>query len=524
MFEFIQEAEGVDFRGALELLAEKAHVDLPKGGPVGPKVSRDEKDRIKAAYADANTFFVQNLWEKGASEKVLAYILARGMEEPTLREFEVGFAPESRDTLYRALLAKGHSKDDLLASTLVLARDSASQEVVDRFHLRLMFPIANGQGDVIAFGGRVLKKGDQPKYLNSSEHPLYHKGEVLYNLHRAKPFIKEEDLAVFVEGYFDVMASWQAGVHHVVATSGTALTIEQFKLIKRFTTRVALAFDADSAGQEALLRAVHTAQPLGLEVFVITIPEGKDAADAVKANPQVWVDAVAARVPYLDFFFTRLATRFDLASSTGKREFTDAFLDVLKGAPHPVERDHYLKLLSSKVGTPVEMLYDYLGQLSQAVRVSGPKPKKLEIQPKLSRAERLVHYFLGLLLAFPKDFFDAFAALQNFAVFQEKAAAFGLVKRYEKLDAEGFAAFCAHFSEDLERLYPAFPVSSVYKQIEAHYNRSGMVDSTFYEAQEQGNLLRSMAFEAEIQNPDASKVREEIEKMLTLLYFETLSS
>jgi len=177
LFQFIQDIEGVDFRGALEILAEKAHVDLPKGGSGGaPKVSKDEKERLKSIDYDASKFFVQQLWETPDGEKVLGYLRGRGMTDETLKTFQVGFAPDGRDTLYRSLLEKKHEREDLLASTVVLARDSSSQDIVDRFRLRLMFPIDSTQGDIIAFGGRALKKGEQPKYLNSAEYVLYHKG------------------------------------------------------------------------------------------------------------------------------------------------------------------------------------------------------------------------------------------------------------------------------------------------------------------------------------------------------------
>ena len=267
MFQFIQDIEGLDFKGALEFLAEKAGVSLPKGGSGGPRVPKDKKDKLKAANAEASKFFVQNLWKTDTGAKVLAYLKARGLNDETIREFQVGFAPESKDDLYRHLLDKKHEKEVVLESSLAISRDSESKRVVDRFHLRLMFPIQNTQGDFVAFGGRALKRGDQPKYLNSPEYVLYSKGSLLYNLNRAKSEIRQQDLAIFVEGYFDVMASHQAGVKNVVATSGTALTEKQLKLVKRYSKNVALAFDQDSAGQEALKRSVELAQTLDLELL-----------------------------------------------------------------------------------------------------------------------------------------------------------------------------------------------------------------------------------------------------------------
>ncbi len=522
MFQFIQDIEGVEFRGALEILAEKAHVDLPKGGGSGPKISKDEKERLKGASYDASKFFVQRLWEPGDGEKVLQYLRARGMTDETLKTFQVGFAPDGKDTLYRYLLDKKHEKADLLESTLVLARDSGSQDIVDRFRLRLMFPIDATQGEVIGFGGRALKKGDQPKYLNSAEYVLYHKGEVLFNLSRAKEFIKKEDAAVFVEGYFDVMASWQAGVKNVVATSGTALTAEQLKLVKRFSKKVVFAFDSDNAGQEALLRAVLTTQPLDLEIFVVSIPQGKDAADAVKENPQLWLDAVAARVPYLDFFLVEWQRKYDLKTSTGKREFTDAVLELLKAVTHPVEQDEAVKKLSKLVGTPTDMLYDYLKQLKAERKARTVKQEKPH-EEAFNRSEKLVLYFFGLLLAYPAAFFELWKNPASFDDFYKKAVKQDLIKPYFRLDDSRYQQFCRELPELLGRLSASFPATSVYKQIEDHYNRAGALDDLFYADHAQGPELKKMAFEAEVENPDQRTVQEEMEKVLTLLYFETLT-
>src|SRR3989338_1314768 len=290
-----------------------------------------------------------------------------------------------------------------------------------------MVPIENSQGEPVGFGGRALKKGDQPKYLNSADYVLYNKSQIFYNLAKAKNSIREKDFAVIVEGYFDVMASWQAGIQNTVATCGTAFTEEQVKLLKRYTSKLAFAFDADNAGRAALLRAIQTAQPFSLELFVITIPEGKDAADAVKKDPKLWVDSVEARKPYLDFFLEKIKVDFDLAGAQGKRQASDFFLDILKGTVHPVERDHYLKELSKLVGTPSAMLYDYLGELkTQHGHRSSSRSAKPSLSTSLSRRERLVRYLLGLVLAFPAPFFKHFETLADFSVFEQKARALGL--------------------------------------------------------------------------------------------------
>ncbi|MFA5855484.1 MAG: DNA primase [Candidatus Gracilibacteria bacterium] len=539
MFQFIQEIEGVDFKGALEILADKAHVELEEfKGPAGP--SKDEKDRLKDANAEAAKFFANELWGKEeAAQKVLAYLRARAITDETIKTFQVGFAPDSSDALYRHLLQKGQEKADILASTVAISRDSGGEEVVDRFRLRLMFPIDNPQGDTIGFGGRALKKGDQPKYLNSPEYALYHKGSTLYNFSRAKQHIKTEDFALFVEGYFDVMASWQAGIKNVVATSGTALTEDQFRIMRRMTQKIALAFDGDGAGQEALLRATRVAQRMGFTIFVVKAPTGKDAADTVKENPELWVRAVAEKEPYLDYFWRKYLEIFDLTTPAGKRDFCDSFLSLLKDVEHPVERDHYLKKLSVQIGTPVPMLYEYAEKLKakelhhavkakKSEKIDGPGAAQGAAQGEpQTRIERLTLYFLGMLLAFPGKFFPIFLLLKDFSVFEKCAIDLELVRPMNRLSREKYEDFYNRFAEALSapqtEAQTGSTASSVYKQIEDTYNRVGALDDTFYEERTDGELLSRLAFEAEVNCKDPTEIEEEFRKLVALIYFESVT-
>ena len=523
IFQFIQEIEGLDFKGALEFLAEKANVTLEKFASKGPKISRDEKEELKAANEEASNFFVQSLQKTEEGKKVVEYLKKRGANEETISEFKVGFAPEGRDKLYRHLLEKGFNKEAILKSHLAVPRDSAQQDVADRFHLRLMFPIQNEKGDFIAYGGRALKKGDDPKYLNSPEYVLYNKSATLYNMHRAKAAIREKDFTVVVEGYLDVMASHQAGIQNVVATCGTALTVEQFKLMKRYSSKVALAFDSDAAGQNALHRGVQTAQPLGLELFVVSIPSGKDAADAVKENPQFWISAIEKKEPYLEYFLRRYREIYDLHSAEGKRGFTDSMMEILKGVKHPVERDHYLKELSRLVSTPVEMLYDFLNQASTQRKV-GRLAAQSDVLPKKTGRERLFLYFVGLLLAFPKTFFEVLDGFENFSPLAERIKTLGLIRQLSNLTEERWKDFLNNLETFLED--PSFEISAshVYKQVRDHYNLRGELDDGFFQAFDRPDLLQKLALEAEVKNTDLKAVPEEFEKVITLLYLDFVSS
>src|SRR3989338_3901859 len=276
MFSFIQEIEGVDFKGAIELLAERAGLDLShyERSMSTPKVTKDHKDELFRANEEAAKFFQEYLMSTKEGKKVLQYLEDRGMTAETVRRFGLGLSPDSFDETLNYLVQKKCSMSELLEVGLVSSQSTTLDKTYDKFRCRLMFPILNVQGKIAVFGGRALKKDDQPKYMNSPESPIYHKGDILYGFYRAKKAIREHDLAVVVEGYMDVMASHQAGVEHVVASSGTALTDAQLKLLKRFTNNVAFSFDTDVAGEEALRRAIDIGQPLGIMMKVIRVPNG----------------------------------------------------------------------------------------------------------------------------------------------------------------------------------------------------------------------------------------------------------
>lgn len=522
IFQFIQEIEGLDFRGALELLAEKSNVELPAFNPEQAAVSHDLKDRLKVVNGETSKFFVQQLWNTEKGQKVLEYVRKRAIKDEIIKEFAIGFAPDSKDALYRYLLDKKQDKKDILESTVAVARDSASQDVADRFHLRLMVPIQNDRADVVAFGGRALKKGDEPKYLNSPEYVLYNKSGTLYNLNRAKKFIRERDFVVFVEGYFDVMASFQAGVENVVATCGTALTEDQLKIVKRYTKNIVFAFDSDNAGQQALLRAVKIGQTMPLNLFVVTI-NTKDAAELIKEDEKLWKEAVDKKVNYLEHFENYLSAKFDLNIADQKKQFTDEFLEILEGVNHPVERDHYLKSLAKKVSTPVELLYDFLNQRISN-RQRERKKKDVDVIEKKSKKERLAEYFLGMLLAFHESYFEVRSKLKESKDFLASAEKMGLISKINETNLSDVEEFNLNFADFLGKLEDSLDITHVYKEIEDNYNQHAPLNGDFYSRFENSDLLQKLALEAELKNPDESLLKEEFEKLTLLLYLDFISN
>jgi DNA primase len=254
IFTFIQEFEGVSFPEALQILADQSGIKISNIDKFYKKEAKSEKDEYYKAHDLACEFFEKQLWDSKEGEKVLEYLHKRGVTDETIKSFRVGFSPDEYDALYPILNKKGIAKKVILNSGLAASKGIGGDQIYDKFRSRLMFPIIDYMGRICGFGGRALKKDQDPKYLNSPENPIYNKSKVLYGLYEAKQSIKEKDQVVFVEGYFDVIMPHQDGVKNVVATSGTALSSDQIRLIKRLTSNVVTCFDSDSAGFEATKR------------------------------------------------------------------------------------------------------------------------------------------------------------------------------------------------------------------------------------------------------------------------------
>jgi DNA primase len=402
MFTFIQEIEGVDFKGSIEFLADKAGLDMADYEMAAP-VSKEVKDHKQTLYevnGETSKFYQDLLRSTKEGKKSLQYLENRGFTAGTIEEFQVGLSPDSFDATLNHLVQKNCSQADLLELGLVIAKDTGGGRVYDRFRLRLMFPIWDSKGRVVGFGGRALKKGEQPKYLNSPESPIYHKSDVVYGFDKAKKSIRELDLAVVVEGYMDVMASHQVGIRNVVASSGTALTEAQVKLIKRFTSNVAFAFDTDSAGQDALRRAVELGQQLEINMRVIEVPEGKDPDECIKQDPKLWEDAVKNAPSYLEFYLNQIKEKHDVTSLDGKKQALSGFLPLLRKAG-AMERDYFIKQLGFLLKTEPKFVYDEYNSLKKdPYAYERTHQKATEIKAHEVSEEE---YFVGLLLRFPEQ-------------------------------------------------------------------------------------------------------------------------
>ncbi len=365
VFAFVMRKENLTFREALEMLAQQVGVDL---AAAEGNTQSDQRDRLYAANAAAAAFYRHTLLHHPGAETARAYLRQRGVDEATAEAFQLGYAPALWSALRDHLLGRDFSLDLLLEAGLI-KRSEERQSTYDAFRHRVIFPICDRQGRVIGFGGRVLDDGT-PKYLNTAETPLFHKSHVVYGLDRAHRAIRERDQVVIVEGYMDVIAAHQFGYTNVVACMGTALTTEQLQQLQRFTNNFVLALDADAAGQQATIRGLNQARQalarvskpvvtpggkvqledrLGANLFITTLPEGRDPDDVIRQDAPLWEGTVAAAKPLVDFYFDVVARQSDLTSARGKGEAVAELTPLIAELSDAIEQQHYIQRLSRLV-------------------------------------------------------------------------------------------------------------------------------------------------------------------------------
>jgi DNA primase len=363
---FIEKIEGMEFREALELLAQKAGVVLPKFNVE----QTTQKKRLHEVNAFATKFFMASLQNLPQAEIARAYLKKRGVDDLTADVFKVGYAPDSWSALTDALQNKGVTAQELLLAGLAL-KSEKTQGVYDRFRHRLMFPIADVHGNIVGFTGRILSdEKKEAKYVNTPETPVYRKSAVLYALDKAKGEIRQQNLAVIVEGQMDVIASHQFGIRNVVCSSGTALTQEQLGLLKRFTTNLAIAFDQDAAGNAATLRGLDLARQLDFSIKIISLPPdaGKDPDEAVRKDPNIWKEAIKQSASIMEWIYRRAFKEQRTASSgEDKKEIAKQILPEIKRIADPVERDHWMQRLAKDLGVSVDALREATGRVEDRV-------------------------------------------------------------------------------------------------------------------------------------------------------------
>lgn len=352
IFKIVQLLEGVDFKESLKILAEKAGVELPTNFTGGAK--KEKKDRLVEINEAAADFFVTQLSENPVAQK---YLKNRGLKNLTIEEWRIGFAPDSFDSLH-PILEENFSKKEIVEASVAGVKEMGDDKLFDKFRNRIVFPIENHFAKIVAFTGRVLDDSE-PKYLNSSESPIFQKGAILFGFARAKNSIREQKFAVLVEGQLDVISAHQKDFKNVVATSGTALTEMHLKALKNFVEKIIFCFDGDPAGVESTRRALEIAAVLDLDAQVAILPaEFKDPDEAIKKDPQIFSDAIANSLIPLDFFFQKVLVATDFQNSGEKKKAVRILLAYAAKIFSAVEREDFIRALATRIGSSESALVE----------------------------------------------------------------------------------------------------------------------------------------------------------------------
>ena len=416
IFTFLQEIEGMEFVEALKFLAEKAGVRLDYKIS---EINTSQKNRIKDINTEAARFFHNFLLKMDAARLAREYLRERGLSDNTIENWQIGFGPEQWDLLTQYLLKKGHSIDDLVAVGLTIKKAGADIQTqkgfYDRFRGRIMFPISDTYGAVVGFTGRVLVETEKSggKYVNTPQTIVYDKSRVVFGLNYAKPEIKAKDLIVMVEGQMDVIACHQAGMKNVVATSGTALTEAQVRLLKRYSNNLNIAYDADAAGLAAAKRGGDIAIKEGMNVKVISIPTGlgNDPDEVCKKNKSAWFEAVAQAKGIMPWYFDKSFANKEMSDPKQKQMVADELLARIALIPYAVEQDHWLRELASRINVEVSVLREDMARISKIsnskFKIPNSNDEKIAIvQEKKLEKTRLIlltERLLALVLKFPNE-------------------------------------------------------------------------------------------------------------------------
>ncbi len=414
IFTFVEEFEGLDFKGALKLLAERAGVPLESYKAEEGALMPSEKERLYQVMEESALYYSNNLLQ---NKQALDYLKSRGLKDETIKDFRIGFAkPEWRE-LYNYLQQKNFTDIEIEKAGLAKKTDKG---MYDRFRSRIIFPIADSSGRIIAFSGRIFSAqggsasggGDtieQPKYLNSPETPIFSKHAVLYGLNKAKESIRKNNFSILVEGQMDLILSHQAGYKNTVATSGTALTdstegndrentLTNLGLVRRLSENIVLAFDADKAGLNASLRAGKIALSLGMDVKVASMPRGMDPADLIgKEGVDAWRETIKNSKHIIEFLLVKVLEDSSGDMRKAGREIKEKILLYVDMLQSSIEKMHFLKKISDTTSIPISALEDDLKKIEQALKYEKEELDiKINNEAKMFRKDYIERKLLGI--------------------------------------------------------------------------------------------------------------------------------
>jgi DNA primase len=401
IFTFVMKYKKLTFVEAAKYLADKANIVLRLKEEENTEVSR-KRDLLYKINVEAARYYFANLQKNKMAKE---YFLRRGIKEETIKRFGLGYSPNDWHGLINYLRTKGY-KNDLLIEAGLASKSEKSGNIFDKFRNRVMFPVFDVKGKVIGFGGRVLDDS-KPKYLNSPETKVFQKGINLYGLNFTIKNKLQEDYIVIVEGYMDLISLHQYGITNVVASLGTALTVNQARLLKRYVSKVIISYDADIAGQTATLRGLEILRNAGFDVKVLTVPQGKDPDEFVRNNgKEAFLKLTTEALPLIEYKIKRAAQGMNLKNGNELVQYGEKIAEILADL-NPVEKDVYIKKISEETSIKEQALYDLLSQVitkkqkeDNFMNKKEYDGTKLYVEPAYLKAERAL-----LKLMFKDEFY-----------------------------------------------------------------------------------------------------------------------
>jgi DNA primase len=402
VFRFVMETEGLDFTGALQALADRFGIELETEAEAPEAAQkRQRRERLYELLGRAASYYARYLWEAREAAPAREYLQSRGLREDTLREFKVGYAPSAWDRMLTASRRAGFSDADLLDTGLAQRSKTNPGRIYDRFRERIMFPSTDARGHVLGFGARAMRGNQQPKYLNTADGELYHKRKVLFGIDRARAAAARVGRVILVEGYTDVLALHQAGLHNAVGIMGTALTDQQVGELQRVAKVLELCLDADRAGQDAMLRAAQITDNRNLELRVVPLPDGTDPAELIeRSGADALRERVAGSVPFVAFHVERILERNDTSTAEGRDRAFQQLQPALKNLRSGLFGDALVQKIAGRLSLTE-------AQLSSLIQGAARQNGAAATQNATTRPEPIEHgvrqeqTFLALCVAVP---------------------------------------------------------------------------------------------------------------------------
>lgn len=474
---FVMNIEGYDFLEAIKYLAAESGVQLPEtvGRSTGI-VEHPESAKMREAYELTSKLYHYILTETKQGNEAMTYLENRGFTRAEIITFKLGYAPNSFDTLRDFLDKRGFAMDLVLDAGLVSRSEKG--RIYDRFRDRIIFPISDAQGRIVAFGGRLLGDGE-PKYLNSPESRIFNKGKLLYNLQLAKNAIRKGNRAILFEGYIDTITAWQAGIDYGVASLGTALTDQQALLLKRFADEVYICYDSDNAGKLATLRAIEVLNKNGLKIMIADLPTGKDPDDYIReyGADSFSNNIIKQAITVTSFRLAHLRGAYNLKNEGGRLDYLKKALETIAELRHSVEQEHYLMELANEFRVSLDSLQldlrrinekNYRGQRKVAARGEkykiGSAGKQQVLYPGYYNAENNLIYLMMNSIEVSKRVESELGEdfhVDDFAVLATKLYAY--YQQGYKAEVDRFIAFLD--DENLRKLATRIAMSDINENI-----------------------------------------------------------